>query len=117
MEIAIDKARLTGVGMVTARNSHHFGIACHYAMMALPHDMIGVAMTNAAPQVVPTYGKQALLGTNPISFAAPAARERPFILDMATSVVAAEQVGVAQRLREATPGVPAVAPRRTSDGG
>jgi LDH2 family malate/lactate/ureidoglycolate dehydrogenase len=98
MEVAIAKARQTGVGAVTVRNSHHFGIACHYAMLALPHDMIGVAMTNAAPQVVPTNGKHALLGTNPLSFAAPASAGRPFILDMATSVGAAGKVEIAQRL-------------------
>jgi LDH2 family malate/lactate/ureidoglycolate dehydrogenase len=98
MESAITKAKQTGVGAVTVRNSHHFGIACHYAMLALPHDLIGMAMTNAAPQVVPTYGKHALLGTNPLSFAAPTSAERPFILDMATSVGAAGKVEIAQRL-------------------
>jgi LDH2 family malate/lactate/ureidoglycolate dehydrogenase len=98
IEVAIAKARQTGVGAVTVRNSHHFGIACHYAMLALPHDLIGLAMTNAAPQVVPTYGKHALLGTNPLSFAAPTGSERPFILDMATSVGAAGKVEIAQRV-------------------
>ena len=103
MDLAIAKAARTGVGMVTVKNSHHFGIACHYAMMALPRGMIGISMTNAAPQVVPTYGKRALLGTNPLSFAAPAASERPFILDMATSVVAAGKVEIAQRLGKPIP--------------
>jgi LDH2 family malate/lactate/ureidoglycolate dehydrogenase len=103
MNLAIAKARGAGVGLVTVRNSHHFGIACHYAMLALPHDMIGIAMTNAAPQVAPTYGKHALLGTNPLSVAAPTGSERPFILDMATSVVAAGKVEIAQRLGKPIP--------------
>jgi len=103
MELAIDKAKETGVGIVTVTNSHHFGISCHYAMMALSHGMIGVAMTNAAPQVVPTYGKRALLGTNPLSVAIPAGQERPFILDMATSVVAAGKVEIAQRTGKPIP--------------
>lgn len=103
MELAIAKARDAGVGLVTVTNSHHFGICCHYSMLALPHGMIGVAMTNAAPQVVPTYGKRALLGTNPISVAIPAGQERPFILDMATSVVAAGKVEIAQRTGKPIP--------------
>src|SRR5579885_1711093 len=85
MELAIAKAKSEGIGAVTVTNSHHFGIACHYAMLALDHGMIGISMTNAAPQVAPTFGKKALLGTNPISVAVPSGRERPFILDMATS--------------------------------
>jgi LDH2 family malate/lactate/ureidoglycolate dehydrogenase len=125
MNLAITKARGAGVGLVTVRNSHHFGIACHYAMLALPHDMIGIAMTNAAPQVAPTYGKRALLGTNPLSFAAPTGSERPFILDMATSVVAAGKVEIAQRLGKPIPdgwlvdadGRPTVEPAALWNGG
>jgi LDH2 family malate/lactate/ureidoglycolate dehydrogenase len=103
MEMAIAKAQLTGIGAVTVTNSHHFGIACHYAMMALEHGMIGIAMTNAGPQVVPTYGKSALLGTNPLSVAVPAGTERPFILDMATSVGAAGKAELALRAGKTMP--------------
>jgi L-2-hydroxycarboxylate dehydrogenase (NAD+) len=103
MDIAIAKAENSGVGMVTVTNSHHFGIACHYAMLAVSHGMIGIAMTNAAPQVVPTYGKTALLGTNPLSVAVPAGRERPFILDMATSVGAAGKAEIALRAGKQLP--------------
>ncbi|MGH2459964.1 MAG: Ldh family oxidoreductase [Chloroflexota bacterium] len=97
MDLAIAKARESAVGAVTVTGSHHFGIACHYAMKALAHGMIGIAMTNAAPQVVPTNGKHALLGTNPLSVAVPADQERPFILDMATSVGAAGKIEIAER--------------------
>ena len=95
MELAIAKARAHGVGFVTCRNSNHYGAAASYSMMALPHDMIGISLTNSGPIVVPTYGRQAMLGTNPISLAAPANREYPFVLDMATSTVALGKMLVA----------------------
>ena len=97
MELAIAKARAHGVGFVTCRNSNHYGAAANYSMMALAHDMIGLSMTNSGPAVVPTYGRQAMLGTNPISFAAPAGRHYPFVLDMATSTVAIGKLSVALR--------------------
>ena len=87
MDLAIRKAKDTAVGIVVVRNSNHYGIAGYYSLMALEHDLIGVSMTNAAPLVVPTFGRTSVLGTNPISLAAPARREKPFVLDMATSVV------------------------------
>ena len=97
MELAIAKARAHGVGFVTCRNSNHYGAAANYSMMALAHDMIGLSLTNSGPAVVPTYGRQAMLGTNPISFAAPAGRHFPFVLDMATSTVAIGKLSVALR--------------------
>ncbi|TMI56180.1 Ldh family oxidoreductase [Candidatus Bathyarchaeota archaeon] len=87
MELAIKKAKETAVGIVSVRNSHHYGIAGYYSLMALQHDLIGMSMTNAAPLVVPTFGRNAILGTNPISLTAPAEKEKAFVLDMATSVV------------------------------
>lgn len=97
MELAIRKARETSVGIVTVRNSNHYGIAGYYSLMALEHDLIGVSMTNAAPLVVPTFGRSAVLGTNPISVAAPALQEKPFVLDMATSVVPRGKLEVLDR--------------------
>jgi LDH2 family malate/lactate/ureidoglycolate dehydrogenase len=97
MELAIAKARAHGVGFVTCRNSNHFGAAANYSMMALAHDMIGLSLTNSGPAVVPTYGRRAMLGTNPISLAAPAGRHAPFVLDMATSTVAIGKLSVALR--------------------
>src|SRR3989475_1298048 len=87
MELAIKKARQTAVGFVAVRNSNHYGIAGYYSMMALKAGMIGISSTNAAPLVVPTFGRTAVLGTNPISVAVPTNQEEPFVLDMATSVV------------------------------
>ena len=71
MDIAIDKARSTGIGMVTVGNVRHMGMAAYYPMMALPHDMIGVAMTSSPPTVVPTFASAPRFGTNPIAVAAP----------------------------------------------
>src|SRR5207249_52572 len=98
MALAIAKARTHGVGFVTCYNSNHFGAAANYSMMALPHDMIGISLTNGPwPAVVPTFGRQSMLSTNPISLAAPAGREYPFVLDMATSTVAIGKLSVAAR--------------------
>jgi len=98
MEIAIEKARKYGLGMVSIRDGHHVGMVAYYAMMALEHDMIGMSMTTAAPAVRPAFGAKSMLGTNPIGFAAPAGEERDFVLDMATSTVASGKVALARRL-------------------
>jgi L-2-hydroxycarboxylate dehydrogenase (NAD+) len=94
MQRCVEKASQFGVSFVTVCNSNHYGIAGYYAMMALPHDMIGISFTNAQPLVAPTYGRTAMLGTNPIAVAAPAAEERPYVLDMATSIVPIGRVTV-----------------------
>ena len=103
MQEAIQKALDVGAGFVTVRNSNHFGIAGYYAMMALEQDCIGISMTNAATLVVPTFGRDAMLGTNPISVAAPAGQERPFVLDMATSTVPRGKLEVYNRLEKPIP--------------
>lgn len=96
MELAIAKARAYGVGFVAVRNSNHFGACALYSMKALAHDMIGLALTNSAfPSMVPTFGRTAMLATNPLSVAAPAGREPPFVLDMATTTVAIGQLALA----------------------
>jgi len=97
MTRALDKAAAHGAGFVAVRNSNHYGIAGYYAMMALQRDMVGISMTNAAVLVVPTFGRNAMLGTNPISVAAPAGEERAFVLDMATSTVPRGKVEVYER--------------------
>lgn len=87
MEIALAKARENGAGFVAVQNSNHFGIAGWYAQAALPHGLIGIALTNSTPDVVPTFGREVMLGTNPISVAVPAGAETPYVLDMSTAVV------------------------------
>lgn len=103
MQRCIEKAREAGVSMVTVRNSNHYGIAGYYAMMALPHDMIGISFTNSQPLVAPTYGRTAILGTNPIAVAAPAGHNRPYVLDMATSIVPIGRITVYQKAGKPIP--------------
>jgi len=103
MKAAIDKAREYGSGFATVRNSNHYGIAGYYAMMALDQDMIGFSTTNAAVLVVPTFGRDAMYGTNPIALAVPAGEERPFVMDMATSTVPRGKLEVYHRQEKALP--------------
>ena len=96
MKLCIAKAREQGLAAVAVRRSKHYGIASYYGLMCLPHDMIGISLTsNHTPGVVPTFGIQPMMSTNPISIVAPAGREPPFELDMATSVVAISKVHLA----------------------
>ena len=86
MEKAIEKAKTTGMAVVTVRNSNHFGIAGYYAKMACDAGLIGMAMTNSEAIMVPTYGRLAMLGSNPIAIAAPA-EPHNFFFDASTTVV------------------------------
>ena len=104
MQIAIEKARTTGMGAVTMRNANHSGMISYHAMLALPHDMIGMAMTAAGPQVLPTHGAVPRVGTNPIAIAAPTKTMHPFVFDVATSIVAANKLQLAKRLGTSLPG-------------
>ena len=105
MNMAIDKARQHGFGMITVRNSNHYGIAGYYAKMAVKEDMIGMCMTNTEAIMVPTFGRQAMLGTNPIAFAMPA-DPVPFSFDAATTVVPERKTGgVRQARQRAAPGL------------
>jgi L-2-hydroxycarboxylate dehydrogenase (NAD+) len=103
MQRCIEKAHENGAAMVTVRNSNHYGIAGYYAMMALPHDMIGLSFTNAGALVAPTHGRSAMLGTNPIAVAAPSGTERPYVLDMATSIVPLGKISVYRRAERVIP--------------
>ena len=103
MQIAIAKAKNVGTGWVSVKNSNHFGIAGIHAMMALEHDMIGIAMTNASPLVAPTYAIERLLGTNPIAVAIPAGKNAPFVADFATTTAANGKLEILQRKNSATP--------------
>jgi LDH2 family malate/lactate/ureidoglycolate dehydrogenase len=104
MDMAIEKAKHTGMGMVTMRNGRHLGMASYHAMRALDHNMIGICMTAVGPAVVPTFGKEPRLGTNPIAVAVPAANQHPFVLDFATSVVPVNKMRLAERIGSVIPG-------------
>ncbi len=103
MRMAIDKAKINGVGLVTVKNSNHYGIAGYWVQLALEHKMIGISMTNAAPLVIPTHGAKALLGTNPIAMGVPTASGSPILIDFATSVVPRGKLEVYDRNRKQMP--------------
>lgn len=103
MNIAIEKAKQCGTGWVSVQHSNHFGIAGYHAMMALEHDMIGIAMTNASPLVAPTWSVERMLGTNPIAVAIPADKQPPFVADMATTTAANGKLEILQRKNKQAP--------------
>jgi L-2-hydroxycarboxylate dehydrogenase (NAD+) len=125
MEVAIRKAMQAGTGWVAIKNSNHFGIAGHHAMMALEHDMIGMAMTNASPLVAPTFAVERLLGTNPIAVAIPADKQPPFVADFATTTAANGKLEILQRKNVEAPlgwiqkrdGSPSANPHELKEGG
>jgi L-2-hydroxycarboxylate dehydrogenase (NAD+) len=125
MQVAIDKARQVGTGWVSVQNSNHFGIAGCHAMMALEHDMIGIAMTNASALVAPTFSMEKLLGTNPICVAVPAGEEPAFVADLATTTAANGKLEILQRKSRETPtgwiqdkqGNPSTDPHELKSGG
>ena len=99
MEIAIEKAKNVGVGMVTIRNGRHLGMASYHAMLALEHDMIGVTTSAGNPlSMVPTHASEKLFATNPWAWAAPARNEAPFVFDVATTQVAGNKLRLAERI-------------------
>jgi len=121
----MQRAEKTGAGFIAVRNSTHFGTAACYAMMALERDMIGIALTSGLPGVAAPESTKRAVGTNPIAVAAPAGKKPPFVLDMATSVVAAAKLEVAWREGASIPkgwaideeGRPTTDPTRVLHGG
>lgn len=103
MQMAIDKAKKCGMGMVAVRNSTHYGIAGYYALMAAEAGMIGITGTNARPSIAPTFGIENMLGTNPLTFGMPTDEEFPFVLDCATSITQRGKIEVYERLGKNLP--------------
>ena len=95
MNLAVDKCLAVGVGVVDVFNSHHFGAAGCYSRIAADRGVIGmVTSATRGVTMVPTFAAEPIMGTNPLAFAAPARRNPPFELDMATTTVAAGKVRV-----------------------
>lgn len=99
---AIEKAKKVGVGIVSVRNSNHYGIAGYYAMMACREGLIGMSCTNSEAIMVPTGGRLAMLGSNPIAVAAPA-EPCDFLFDASTTVVTRGKLEVYRKRGELPP--------------
>ncbi len=103
MQMAIEKAKKYGMGMVAVRNSTHYGIAGYYTTMATQAGMIGITGTNARPSIAPTFGVENMLGTNPLTIGLPTDEEFPFVLDCATSITQRGKIEYYARAGKATP--------------
>lgn len=102
MEIAIQKAKETGIGMVGIHNSNHFGVAGYYSDMAIMEDLIGIITANTEPAVAPIGGKEPILGTNPLAIGIPSGSHYVSV-DMATSASARGKLLEAKRRGESIP--------------
>ena len=89
---AVRMASATGLAMVVARESNHFGAAAFWAQKMSAAAQIGIVMCNASALVPPWQGKEPRLGTNPICMSVPGGEEKPWLLDMATTTVAAGRI-------------------------
>jgi LDH2 family malate/lactate/ureidoglycolate dehydrogenase len=94
---AIRRAKKHGVGVVGLRNSNHFGTAMYYTLMAARAGCIGVLFTNASPAMAPWGGREKRVGNNPWSWAAPAGRHAPMVLDIANTSVARGKIYLARQ--------------------
>lgn len=102
MNIAINKAKKAGMAIVTVRNSNHYGIAGYYAKMACNEGLIGMSMTNSEAIMVPTFGRLAMLGSNPIAIAMPA-EPYDFFFDASTTVVTRGKLEIYNKLEKPLP--------------
>ncbi len=102
MEQAIERAKTAGVGMAAVRNSSHYGIAGYYTLMAAGEGLAAFSMTNTGPIMVPTFGREMMLGTNPLAFCMPA-DPYPFWFDASTTVVTLGKVEVYDKRRKPMP--------------
>ena len=102
MSIAIEKAKKTGMAIVSVRNSNHYGIAGYYAKMACKEGLIGMSMTNSEAIMVPTFARKAMLGSNPIAIAMPA-EPYDFFFDASTTVVTRGKLEIYNKLDKPLP--------------
>lgn len=103
MQLAIEKAKKYGMGMVAARNSTHYGIAGYFTTMATEAGCIGMTGTNARPSIAPTFGVENMLGTNPLTIGLPTDEPFPFSLDCATSITQRGKIEYFARIGKDTP--------------
>lgn len=100
MQMAIDKAKQYGLGMVVVRNSCHYGIAGYYPSMACKQGCIGITGTNARPSVAPTFGVEGMFGTNPLTIGIPTDEDFDFLIDCATSITQNGKIEYYERIGE-----------------
>ena len=125
VNLAIEKALAQGLGAVAAKNSNHFGIAAHYALIASQRDMVGIVMSNTFPLMPAIGGAEKVIGNNPIAVAVPSNNRHPFVLDIAMSSVAMGKIRFAQATGSLVPdtwgvnadGTPTVDPSEILHGG
>ena len=103
MTLAAEKAEEHGIGWVTVKDSGHFGIAGLFPLIAARRDLIGALCSNSAPMMAPFGGKQRIIGNNPLSYAFPAARHKPVVVDFSCSVVASGRLILARKKGEKIP--------------
>ncbi|AEG92333.1 Ldh family oxidoreductase [Ramlibacter tataouinensis] len=123
-EEAVRRARLHGVGVVSVRNSNHFGTCMYFTGMGAKAGCITLLTTNGGPNMAPWGGVKKMIGTNPWSVGAPAGRHAPMIMDVANSGVARGKIFLAQQRREPIPdgwaidkdGAPTTDPRAALEG-
>lgn len=102
MTLAIEKAKKSGMAIVSVRNSNHFGIAGYYAKMACDAGLMGMAMTNSEAIMVPTFARMAMIGSNPIALAMPA-EPYPFFFDASTTVVTRGKLEMYNKMEKPLP--------------
>lgn len=103
VEVALEKAKERGVAIVGVKGSNHFGTGAYYALKAIEQNMILLVMSNASQTMPPTGGKRPFIGTNPLAIGVPSGKETPFVLDMATSLVARGKIIVSAQKGEDIP--------------
>lgn len=100
---AINRAKLHGIGVVSVRNSNHFGTAMYFTRMAAAANCIGFLSTNGSPAMPPWGGLKKTVGTNPWSISAPAGRQPPMVLDIANTAVARGKLYLAKNRGSSIP--------------
>lgn len=124
MEEAVRRAKAHGVGVVSVRNSNHFGTCMYYTRLGAAQGCVMLLTSNAGPNMAPWGGLKKMIGTNPWSIAAPAGRYRSIVMDMANSGVARGKIYLADKRREPIPshwavdakGLPTTDPRAALEG-
>jgi LDH2 family malate/lactate/ureidoglycolate dehydrogenase len=124
-QMVMDKADRVGTGWAAVRNTNHFGIAGWYVLKALVRDQIGWCMTNTSRIAAPLWGRERMLGTNPLAIAFPGKQEPAIVIDMATTAAAYGKIEMAIRQGDPIPagwaiddtGEPTIDPSRMANGG